>query len=57
MYGVLEQIKEIIFRHSRQGMMCDDINDGQILGIRTGKGLELDVIAEELLKLLNKREK
>ena len=50
---MIEEIKETIFRHSRQGMMCDDVNDGQILGIRTGKGLELDVIAEELLKIIN----
>lgn len=52
-----EQIKETIYKYSRQGMMCEDVNDGQILGIRTGKGLELDVIARELLKIIKKRDK
>lgn len=51
-----DKIKEIIYKYSRQGMMCENMNDGQILGIRTGKELELDIIAEELLNIMNEED-
>lgn len=41
-----EKIKQIIYQYSNKGGMCDDLEDGQILGIKTG--VELEVIAEEI---------
>lgn len=44
-----EDIKNIIFGNSyRLNKMCDDIKDGQIIGLRTGNGLEFDNLAESI---------
>lgn len=47
-----EEIKAIIYQNSKVGFMCDDLEDGQIIGLRTGKGLELDNVAKCLLEYL-----
>lgn len=52
-----EEIKEIIYKFSHKGGMCDEIEDWQIIGIKTGKGNELDLIADEIIKLFKKYEK
>ncbi len=45
-----EEIKEIIYGCSNKGGLCENLEDGQIIGLRTGKGLELDILAENLCK-------
>lgn len=45
---MLDQIKQIIFGVSKKGGMCESIEDGQIIGLRTGKDLEFDLVAEGL---------
>lgn len=47
------EIKEIIYLACKKGHMCDDIEDGQILGLRSGKGLELDIVAQGIEKYIN----
>lgn len=42
---ILHEIREIIFQNCRKGTMCDDIEDGQVLGLRTGKGLEFENVS------------
>lgn len=46
-----EKIKEIIYGISQKGGMCEEIEDGQIIGLKTGKGLELDQVAEAIANL------
>lgn len=41
-------IKEIIYRNAKKGGLCEDLEDGQIIGLRTGKGLELDILSENI---------
>lgn len=43
-----EEIKEIIYACAKKGGMCDEIEDGQIIGLRTGKGLEFDMVTLEI---------
>ena len=45
---ISEEIKEIIFNCAKKGGMCNDLIDGQIIGLRTGQGLEFDILAQEL---------
>ena len=41
---IINEIKEIIYGCAKRGGMCDDIQDGQIIGLRTGEGLEFDMV-------------
>lgn len=41
---IKHEIKEIIFGCAKKGGMCDDFVDGQIIGLRTGEGLEFDAV-------------
>jgi len=52
-----EDIKQIIYQNSHGGFMCDDFEDGQIIGLRTGDGLELDNVALSLLDYFNDNRK
>jgi hypothetical protein len=40
---IKQEIKEIIYGCAKKGGMCDDFVDGQIIGLRTGEGLEFDM--------------
>jgi len=42
----LEQIKQIIYGNARKGAVTDDLN--QIIGLRTGEGLEFENLAKGL---------
>lgn len=46
-----KEIKEIIYKYSKKGGMSDEIEDGQIIGIKTGKGKELDIIGKKIASL------
>lgn len=39
------KIKETIYSYAKKGGMCDEIEDGQIIGLKTGKGQELEQVA------------
>ena len=41
---IKDEIKKIIYGNAKKGFMCDDLADGQILGFRTGEGLEFDAL-------------
>lgn len=45
-----EEIKNIIYKYTKKAGMCDDVIDGQIIGLRTGEGLEFDTVAVEISK-------
>jgi len=45
---IVEDIKQIIYINSFRGAMCDDLEEGQIIGMKTGKGWELEAAAEGL---------
>ena len=54
---IKEEIKEIIYGCAKKGGMCDDFSDGQIIGLRTGKDLELDMVANGIAQwYLDKKE-
>lgn len=40
------EIKEIIYGCAKKGGICEDIEDGQIIGLRTGEGLEFDMVTQ-----------
>lgn len=52
-----EKIKEIIYAHARKGTMCDEIEEGQIIGLKTGKGQELDMVAIMIKELFTQESK
>lgn len=41
---IKSEIKEIIYGCAKKGGMCDDFQDGQVIGLRTGEGLEFDMV-------------
>jgi len=55
------EIKEIIYGCAKKSGMCDNFVDGQILGLRTGEGLEFDMVTlglaqwycDKVLKILH----
>lgn len=48
--NIKHEIKEIIYGCAKKGGMCDDVIDGQIIGLRTGEGLEFDMVTLEIAK-------
>ena len=43
-----EKIKQIIYEHSYHAGMAEDIEEGQIIGFKTGKSGELDDVADAI---------
>ena len=41
-----DELKQIIYQNCKIGLMCEELEDGQIIGLRTGQGLELDLLAK-----------
>ena len=41
---IKHEIKQIIYGCAKKGGVCENLSDGQILGFRTGEGLEFDMV-------------
>lgn len=50
-----EDIKQMIYENAYTGAMADEIEDGQLIGLKTGNGLELDKAVDAILHTLKER--
>lgn len=50
-----KEIMEIIYKYSHHAGMSENMTDGQIIGFKTGKGFELEEVAEALIDYFDNR--